>query len=182
MLLSTLFEEDSGDDRPLKKTRMQSKYIEPATVGTSSNQRKSARGEKLPSSTGSTGGNEAEEIATDQGQQLETVNLAYDVPGPSKRIKWPSKRIREMHDKNVSSLSQLVYLGIEDDLFISSSAVIRKRIGFTCEMIFERVARLVRILSRCHTWYHNGCVGIQLGDVRLKETEIFACPPCLAGQ
>ena len=105
---ATLFEEDSGDDRPLKKTRMQSKYIEPATVGTSSNQRKSARGEKLPSSTGSTGGNEAEEIATDQGQQLETVNLAYDVPGPSKRIKWPSKRIREMHDKNVSSLSQLV--------------------------------------------------------------------------
>ena len=136
---ATLFEEDSGDDRPLKKTRMQSKYIEPATVGTSSNQRKSARGEKLPSSTGSTGGNEAEEIATDQGQQLETVNLAYDVPGPSKRIKWPSKRIREMHDKNVSSLSQLVYLGIEDDLFISSSAVTRKRIGFTCEMIFERV-------------------------------------------
>ena len=60
--------------------------------------------------------------------------------------------------------------------------MIRKRIGFTCEMIFERVARLVRILSRCHTWYHNGCVGIQLGDVRLKETEIFACPPCLAGQ
>ena len=103
---ANLFEEDSGDDRPLKKTRTQSKDIEPATVG--SNQRKSARGEKLPSSTSSAGGNKAEEIGTDQGQQLETVNLAYDMPGPSKRIKWPSKRIREMHDKNVSSLSQLV--------------------------------------------------------------------------
>ncbi|KAF5357014.1 hypothetical protein D9756_006536 [Leucocoprinus leucothites] len=34
----------------------------------------------------------------------------------------------------------------------------------------------------CHTWYHNGCVGIRDDDVRLKETEIFACPPCLAGR
>ncbi|KAF9445725.1 hypothetical protein P691DRAFT_675055 [Macrolepiota fuliginosa MF-IS2] len=36
------------------------------------------------------------------------------------------------------------------------------------------------VFIRCNSWYHNGCVGVQLGDPRLNDSEIFACPPCVS--
>ncbi|KIM46834.1 hypothetical protein M413DRAFT_440409, partial [Hebeloma cylindrosporum] len=32
----------------------------------------------------------------------------------------------------------------------------------------------------CRDWYHIGCVGVETGDYRLDETEIYTCPPCEA--
>lgn len=29
-------------------------------------------------------------------------------------------------------------------------------------------------------WYHYGCVGISMGDDRLKDDVDYICPPCLA--
>ncbi|KII87569.1 hypothetical protein PLICRDRAFT_639769 [Plicaturopsis crispa FD-325 SS-3] len=37
--------------------------------------------------------------------------------------------------------------------------------------------------DKCDSWYHYGCVGIVLGDPRLRadSTEMFVCPPCDSG-
>ena len=32
--------------------------------------------------------------------------------------------------------------------------------------------------DNCKKWYHCGCVGIVLSDLRLEEDELFICPPC----
>lgn len=33
----------------------------------------------------------------------------------------------------------------------------------------------------CSSWYHYGCVGLAVGDARLRNGKKFFCPPCEAG-
>jgi len=93
---------DSDSDRPSKKTRTEPRDVDvkPVILGVSSKQKKLAiRGKPL---------NIAQKTATNQMQQLRTVDKACGVPSSSNRVKWPLKKTGERHDKNVSTIKFLL--------------------------------------------------------------------------